>query len=203
MIPILFRKLIIPLILLTILLLSPLYVPVSSKTSLESVNSETADDWPMSRHDLARSGYSASIAPSKMERVRLLWRSQINVSSSPAIVDGRLYACSADTAYCLNATTGSQIWTRQGGGSSPTVSGGRVYVGSYCLDATNGSEIWNSGIYGSSPAVYDDIVFVCSSYGNSVHALNVSTGNVIWNYKTYDIIYGASPAVVDGIIYIG
>lgn len=55
-----------------------------------------------------------------------------------------------DKVYCLDAETGRERWTFFTGGPvrfAPTVSDGRVYVGSddgsvYCLDATRGTRLW-------------------------------------------------------------
>jgi hypothetical protein len=94
--------------------------------------------------------------------------------SSPVVAGGRMYVGSDDdNIYCLNAITGSQLWsfTTEGDvASSPAVAGGCVYVGSYdhkvyYLDATTGALLWNyttlDDIF-SSPAVALGRVYVCS-----------------------------------------
>ena len=67
--------------------------------------------------------------------------------SSPAVADGNLYVGAYNgKIYCLNAKTGSYLWSYQTGYavvSSPAVDNGVVYVGSednsiYALNASNG-----------------------------------------------------------------
>ena len=58
------------------------------------------------------------------------------MDSSPAVADGKVYLGSWDDKfYCLDAVTGSLIWSYTIGGhiddSSPAVFEGRVYIGSY------------------------------------------------------------------------
>ncbi|MGD0977645.1 MAG: PQQ-binding-like beta-propeller repeat protein [Candidatus Bathyarchaeia archaeon] len=53
----------------------------------------------------------------------------------------------------------------------------------------------------SSPAVSGGIVYVDSLEGNVI-ALNASTGALIWNYTTADVVF-SSPAVVGGVVYVG
>jgi parallel beta-helix repeat protein len=57
-----------------------------------------------------------------------------SVTSSPAVVDGRVYVGSLDNrVYALNATNGAFLWSYTTGNSvtsSPAVAGSRVYVGS-------------------------------------------------------------------------
>ena len=106
----------------------------------------------------------------------------------------------------------STLWTRTTGsyvGSSPTVVGGVVYVGSndhnvYALDAMTGAKIWNytTGSYvSSSPAVAYGVVYV-GSYDWNVYALNATTGGQIWNYTTGGYVF-SSPTVAEGVVYVG
>ena len=123
--------------------------------------SNASDNWPMFRHDLTHAGYSSS-TPTTVTSA-LLWNftTNIPVSASPTIVDGKVYIGSlGGIAYCLNALDGSQIWNytvqartqgHYGGGgpaigSSMAVAGGYVYFGSYdrnvyCLDAVTGEKV--------------------------------------------------------------
>jgi len=117
--------------------------------------------------------------------------------------------------------------------SSPTVSGGTVYVGSadrvvYALNAADGAVRWQyktAGAVNSSPAVAADTVFVASADGN-LYALGASDGKLKWKFAsagerrfTAPGIHGAtphtelmpdpfdvflsSPTVVTGIVYFG
>jgi outer membrane protein assembly factor BamB len=53
----------------------------------------------------------------------------------------------------------------------------------------------------SSPSIVDDIAFV-GSYDGNVYALNASNGNLVWSYKTDDIVV-SSPAAANGVVYVG
>ncbi len=135
--------------------------------------------------------------------------------SSPAVVGGLVYVGSGDNStYCLNATTGSLVWSYKTGSSvwsSPAVFGGLVYVGSgypddhvYCLNATTGALVWSykTGSYvWSSPAVVGGLVYVGSG-DNSTYCLNATTGALVWSYKTGSSVW-SSPAVADGKVYVG
>jgi hypothetical protein len=64
------------------------------------------------------------------------------VSSSPAVADGKVYIGSDDKkVYCIDAEAGEEIWTYQTGDkihSSPAIAKGKVYIGSndnkvYCF----------------------------------------------------------------------
>ncbi len=84
--------------------------------------------------------------------------------------------------YCLNATTGAQIWNYTAGNwvdSSPAVANGYVYFGSidknlYCINATTGAQIWyytTGAAIESSPAIAYGSVFFGSN-DNVTYCLN-------------------------------
>ena len=90
------------------------------------------------------------------------------------------------TFFCLNATTGGQVWNYTVGsyiGSPSAVANGYVYFGSlnqhfYCLNATDGKQVWNytAGDYiQSSSAIVNDRVYF-SSDDHDIYCLNASTG---------------------------
>ena len=191
--------------------------------SSQPPSGSTLDDWSMYRHDVQRSGLSASSAPN----CRLLWQYFTGPSptssladrlrASPAVVGGVVYVGSNSSSfYALNATTGSPIWQVDVGAnveSSAAVVDNVVYVGILwnghngyvdALNATDGSVIWrfatNSGIE-SSPAVVDGVVYV-GSYNGYVYALNAASGALKWSFLTGGSTF-SSPAVVGGIVYIG
>ena len=87
----------------------------------------------------------------------------VDFSSSPAVVNSLVYISAAQgsffssggAVYCLDANSGTHLWrydTSVQIFSSPTVVGGRVYVGEgfhqdadchlHCLDASSGRRIW-------------------------------------------------------------
>ncbi len=107
-----------------------------------------------------------------------------NSVSDPAVAGDRVYVGSSDfLVYCLNATSGSQIWNFTASAemnAAPAVTDGCLLAGSYdgklyCLNATDGKQIWNAeaGVFSpidiggsvGAPAVVDGTVYVV---GNGV-----------------------------------
>jgi len=168
--------------------------------------------WSMFRHNLRRTGYTESPAPST-NQTRWNYTAGELGASSPAVVDGMVFIGFDDgNVYALDQYTGALIWNYTTGGpvqSSPAVVDGRVYIGSgdgkvYCLDALTGSHIWNyrTGAYvRSSPAVADGRVYI-GSYDNKTYCLDAATGELIWNYTTGSDVR-SSPAVAYGKVYVG
>ena len=119
----------------------------------------------------------------------------------------------ADLTLRWNYTTDGAVT------SSPSIVGGRVYVGSqdkniYCLDARTGSFIWNFSTNSrleSSPAVVDGKVYVGPDDGN-VYCLDAYNGSLIWKQNAGGyieanfasaVILRSSPIVVNGRVYVG
>ena len=134
------------------------------------------------------------------------------VFSSPTVAGGIVYIISADGyLYALDANTGVKLWSdpRGGGGSSPAVVDGVVYVASefdvYALNAKSGAQLWSDSVLStsgsSSPAVVNGVVYVGSGDGN-LYALNASTGAKLWAFTTGGLDFN-SPAVANGVVYIG
>lgn len=103
--------------------------------------------------------------------------------------------------------------------SSPTIVGGRVYVGSYdrniyCLDALNGRSLWNfttGAPIKSSPAVVDDKVYIGPDDGY-IYCLHAENGSLAWKRDAGGYIQASfhaiarlssSPTVVGGRVYVG
>jgi outer membrane protein assembly factor BamB len=53
----------------------------------------------------------------------------------------------------------------------------------------------------SSPAVAAGVVYI-GSKDDYVYALDASTGDLLWGYKTGSSVY-SSPAVAGGVVYVG
>ncbi|MCW4010481.1 MAG: PQQ-binding-like beta-propeller repeat protein [Candidatus Bathyarchaeota archaeon] len=161
--------------------------------------------------------------PSDISTPRWTFTTGGDVSSSPAVVDGKVYVGSHDKNwYCLDAYTGEKIWTFTAEHfvrSSAAISGGRVFTGAddgyfYCLDADTGTQIWKTSAGGhfpntftaieyqsrSSPIVVGNKVYVGSLDGK-VYCLDTAEGNVLATYDTGSPIFG-SPAYADGTVYI-
>jgi outer membrane protein assembly factor BamB len=166
----------------------------------------------------------------------LIWNYTTNapVYSSPAVADGKVYVGTGDTytytrngipgiywiggIYCLNALTGSVIWSNTTLGfpveSSPAVDNGMVFIGGcdtsssgnvYAYNANTGATVWScptGGWVKSSPAVSGGVVFVGSNGTNDVYALNEFTGSVVWTRALGGPVV-SSPAVANGMVYVG
>src|SRR5208282_1262333 len=180
--------------------------------------------WPMFRQNLQHTGTTPEAVVPPLVK---LWSYKTGAQEptksqmpSPAVLGGRLYIGGSNlndyNLYALNAITGAKLWSFKTNGhisSSPTVSGGIVYIQSadtnvYALDATTGTKVWNfthggSGnpIISSSPAVSDGIVYV-GTHDQNVYALNATTGAKIWSFNIGTDIY-SSPAVSSGAVYVG
>jgi outer membrane protein assembly factor BamB len=82
--------------------------------------------------------------------------------------------------------------------SSPTVSGGRVFVGSFdehlhAIDLESGKGLWKfktDGTIESSPLFLDGKVFFGSEDGK-VRAVNAADGKLVWERQTEDKVIGA------------
>ncbi len=181
------------------------------------------EDWATFHHDLNRSGLApAEAADSNF----ILWTFTNGnpVESSPAVVEGRLYISVNDenqgnsTLFCLNASTGIQIWnsTVEGYLFSPTVVGDRVYLGGgipgwykmFCFDAITGTLLWDYENWGRStaaPAVaYGGVYF--GDGDDWIYCLDAENGSLRWRYMTTYIVGSvdiSAPAVVDGRLYVG
>ncbi|NTV64875.1 MAG: PQQ-binding-like beta-propeller repeat protein, partial [Oscillochloris sp.] len=93
--------------------------------------------------------------------------------------------------------------------SSPTVSGGMVFVGCYdtnlyALDATRGEFRWKyateDGI-NASPAVWQDYVIIGSGDG-AVYACDMRRGSLRWTFRTGKPIR-SSPRIEERVVFIG
>lgn len=101
----------------------------------------------------------------------------------------------ADDLYCLDATTGNQLWKQTCLGNyesygydfkcsgTPAVSNGKVYLrgsgGLHCLDAASGKVVWGAkGSSSSSSAVVAGDVVYC--YMPDLSAFDTKTGRELW-----------------------
>jgi outer membrane protein assembly factor BamB len=108
------------------------------------------NDWPMYRHDAARSGASSSAVSLDLTPS---WRRQIGGKLTQSVIAaGMVLVASKDqhALYALEADDGHSLWDYVAGGridSAPTFSDGRVLFGShdgyvYCLRAADGELAW-------------------------------------------------------------
>ncbi len=127
---------------------------------------------------------------------------------TPAIVDGKVFIGNGWYFYCLDAETGAEIWNSpdKSDWGSAAVSNNRVYTNRYtlyCLDAEDGDELWTYPLsdYHCSPAIAYGYVYIPDDDDGSVYALDVFTGDVIWQSSTLGTGISNDPAVADGKLY--
>jgi outer membrane protein assembly factor BamB len=109
-----------------------------------------AGDWPMYRHDAARSGRTTWPVSGSLNES---WAAKIGGRlTAPVVAGGKVYLASIDqhTVYALNAANGRIRWQYTAGGrvdSPPSIHKGRVTFGCrdgwvYCLRSTDGMLAW-------------------------------------------------------------
>jgi len=171
---------------------------------------KSSDEWPMFRHDPARTGSSESKAPDTNAT-----RWVISYGEVPGVViDGKLFTA----RFCFNASTSefireNAILASNNDIYTITVLEGRGYsvicphlqssCNIICWNASNGVEIWryesNKRIT-SSPLIVENRLYVVLEE-NWFFCLNATTGKEIWKYGT-EYFFLSSPAYLDGKIFI-
>jgi len=126
---------------------SPTYSEISD---FESQISDSPDDWPVYRHDNARTGSTKNRVPAVLVK---RWETKLGQrASAPVIAAGKVFAADVDGhAVCaMNVTDGKTVWRFCAGGrvdSPPTYYRGLLLFGSrdgsaYCLRADDGALAW-------------------------------------------------------------
>ena len=172
-------------------------------------------------------GHLYAVDP-KSGSVRWRFATRGRVRGSPAVADGRVYAGSADgTIYALDAKSGRELWRFDTEGhslesgkfgfdrrtiqASPSVAGGRVFVGSrdgflYAVDAATGRQAWRvdhrMSWVNTSPAIADGVVYAGSSDERFLQAVDARTGRQLWRLATERPVW-SSPAVSGDMVYVG
>ena len=131
--------------------------------------SSSASNWSKFQNDIQNTGYSTDEAP---DTNNIVWTfiADDGIQDSPAIVNNNIYfASSKGTIYCIDDSTGVQIWNYSGSNpwySSPQIYNDMLFIGGnqvYCINAEEGNLIWEYPVglhVTSSPAVEDDRVYV-------------------------------------------
>lgn len=158
----------------------------------------------------------------------LLWTYQTGSTdlSSPVASGGVVYVGAgypSNKLLAINTATRTVLWEHamtQPVYSSPAVEGSAVYVGSndaffHKVDAATGSMLQMfdtaGSIYLSSPSVNNDILRgIGGDYSKNLYAVNMTSGQMIWQYATGTNTSGAddslvkvsSPAMANGIVYV-
>lgn len=150
------------------------------------------------------------------------WRAKTDgrVRCPPAVVDGRVFVGSNDgRIYALDATTGEREWTHGVGPEVRTlaVTGGHVFAGGrdrgvgplVALRADTGERCWRREVYegwGGLAAGLDHLwTYVPQSGhdGDTVGAVDPTTGEVVWRLGGIEGRLGGGLAVSGGALYVG
>jgi outer membrane protein assembly factor BamB len=156
--------------------------------------------------------------------LQLKWKVKTGgaVCSSPAVVDGVLYAGSYDdNIYAFDAYSGAKKWEFKTGyqvKAGVAVVNGKVYTGiddgyAYCINAATGQQVWKTFVtskttymspnFGeqtrSSPKVVNNKVYI-GSIDKNFYILDANTGQILNTFNAGGAIL-CSPAVVDGAVY--
>lgn len=174
-------------------------------------------DWPQWRGP-QRDGVCAETRWLKQwpkDGPKQLWKANVGIGlSSCTVSDGKLYTMGnteeTDAVYCLEATTGRELWKHSypcsakdpngypGPRCTPTVDGTRIYTLSrnghfFCLDASSGKVLWAKEFtkdysakpptwgYAGSPLIEGEwVVTEVGGSGSSVVAFNQRDGKEVW-----------------------
>ncbi|HME53131.1 MAG TPA: PQQ-binding-like beta-propeller repeat protein [Candidatus Lokiarchaeia archaeon] len=182
--------------------------PVFCVSSMPGNSDQSGDQWPMFHGALNHTGTVRTIP---IQGTSPTWTYPKGSKVGAAVAGGRVYFGSTDnTLYCLNATSGTFIWSHpvsKAIETVPAVAGGRVYFGAddakiYCLNATSGSLVWDyptGAAFRSSPAVWDGKVYASCDDGY-FYCIYTGNGSLAWRFA--DAYYSSSgPAVANGFAY--
>ncbi len=132
--------------------------------SLLAGNLSQAQDWPMWRYDVHRSGASPHSLPDdlnlqwtmELPAARAAWpnenRLHFDTAYHPVVLNKILYLGSPNDSSmaAFDTETGHELWRHYADGPirlAPVAANGKLYVGSddgylYCLDASSGEQLW-------------------------------------------------------------
>jgi outer membrane protein assembly factor BamB len=128
------------------------------------------------------------------------------VSEGYVCITSSFVTYSRASLYCLNASNGAQIWNRTTpkgyGFTQPIIANGIVYTDSYpgiifAFNASTGAVIWSKN--GSVSTIDNGVLYGDASSFAGIQALDSSTGETIWKYRTE---YLGPVAVANGYAYI-
>ena len=168
-------------------------------------------DWPMFRHDAARSGRAEGAAPGLKQ---ILWSVDLGgpVDSSPAVAQGVVVVGTAGGALCArDAATGAEKWTWTIGKpivSSPCIDEGRVFFGCvdgyvYALGLETGEQLWKARTGRSvvaPPLTVGDRV-ICGSTDGRLYAFSKLDGNLVWETEAGGEIHAGAAANAAVVVY--
>lgn len=150
----------------------------------------------------------------------IIWEYDVinHVDDAVTWYENKVYIA-ADSAWCLDALTGTRIWAYKPSpqikmNGSAAVANDVAYFSFapswnsmqiIALNAISGDEIWTTLLPAYSTGcitLHEDVVFA-PTYNGSLFALNCSDGSILWqNTSSTSGYWDSSPVVVEDIIYI-
>ena len=138
--------------------------PANSENLKSEIRNPKGSDWPVYRHDIARSGQATTALGVDLKQ---FWSTDLGGKLTPPVVtSGRVYVSrhDANEIVCLDAGSGEVRWrsgTPSYVDSPPTVVGGRLLFGCadgkvYCLNATDGVLAWRFRVAPAEMMIVDD-----------------------------------------------
>ena len=189
----------------------------------------------VSNSSWAQPGGAASNAPGHLATRSSLsraWSASAGQGSSsdgkltapPIVVSGRIYVLDASAHVSAHsAQSGKRVWrvnltpegedSDEGYGGGIAADFGRIVVATgfgdvYGLDPANGGKLWkrNLGLpVRSAPTASNGRVYVVT-VNNEVHALDIETGEVAWDFRRYSdsagVLANTSPAVEGSTVVV-
>jgi outer membrane protein assembly factor BamB len=204
---------------------TPLLAPAAragQATPVASPVASSATGVPMFHVNPAHTGENPG--PGPIANPEILWRFETGgMQSSPAVVNGSVYAGSLDGfLYAVDAATGAERWQFEVGGyvGSPTVTAEGIVIASggggvlYALSSSDGSEIWSAT--SAAPSLFsdgtlaeevdeiggmivDELLYI-GGYAGSVYAINPRTSSLYWEFQTGNRNW-ISPAVASKTVF--
>ena len=200
----------------------------TTTTEVQPEKQSTKQSWSAFRGGVQRTGQLDNLPGPMNPAISWLFKGKgsvvVDFSASPAIVGSQVYIAAAQgslfssggAVYCLDANSGVDLWqynTSVQIFSSPTVVGGRVYVGEgfhqdadchlHCLDASSGRMVWTfktTSHVESTPFVSQGKVYFGAG-NDGVYCLDALEGQEIWHYPSVHV--DMSPVVWKGKVYFG
>ncbi|MBN1195206.1 MAG: PQQ-binding-like beta-propeller repeat protein, partial [Methanomicrobiaceae archaeon] len=184
-------------------------------------------DYPMFHADIQRTGLTAGDGPATDAELWNITTAEW-ADGSPVVADGRVYITTWPDMdfgdgeemylYCLDATTGAEIWKNPLGTGTGSVSGaaiadGKIFIGGtdnrlYCIDSAGGSTLWSEMVDSNSyfglscsPLVDGGLVMVTARSDGTFFAFTPE-GALEWTFATGGgVSQFTSPAAAGGLVY--
>lgn len=138
-------------------------------------------DWPMPGHDPQRTAYDPSVRTVTARNV--LWYKEL---------DGFI-------------PSKAQVITKNGNGGRPNLVLVPTSEGLHAFVAATGTEYWfypTTMPVGNSPTIHDGVVYF-GVFDKTIHAVDLETGNPIWQTKEAGAGYDTNPLVAQNMVYAG